>query len=226
MAATAARPRSRASRAEIAPSRRAPRKKLTYEEFLDWCDEDTWAEWVDGEVIVLSPASAPHQQLMKFLITLFELFTRTFDLGEVLTAPMQMRLGQVRSGREPDLLFIAKERLSLLKHTYLDGPADLAIEIVSPESTRRDRIEKFAEYEAAGVREYWLVDYEHQDAAFYALGEDGRYHRLPTDEQGVVRSTVVPGFWLRVDWLWQSPPPTLQAARDLGLLPAGPGSGA
>ncbi|RMF86648.1 MAG: Uma2 family endonuclease, partial [Nitrospinota bacterium] len=31
--------------------------KLSYEEFLAWCDEDTWAEWVDGEVILLTPAS-------------------------------------------------------------------------------------------------------------------------------------------------------------------------
>src|SRR5689334_19510975 len=102
MAATAIRPRNRAvagGNDEATPfqptPKRAPRKRLTYEEFLDWCDEDTWAEWVDGEVIILSPASAPHQRLMKFLVTLLELFTRTFDLGEVLTAPMQMRLGQV-----------------------------------------------------------------------------------------------------------------------------------
>jgi Uma2 family endonuclease len=155
---------------------------------------------------------------MKFLVTLLELFTRTFDLGEVLTAPMQMRLGQVRSGREPDLLFVTNEHIGRLQHTYLDGPADLVIELVSPESTRRDRIEKFAEYEASGVREYWLVDHEHQDAAFYALGDDGRYHRLPVDDTGIARSTVVSGFWLRIEWLWQDPPPTLQAARELGLI--------
>jgi hypothetical protein len=36
------------------------KEKLSYEEFLDWCDEDTLAEWVDGEIIMYSPASLIH----------------------------------------------------------------------------------------------------------------------------------------------------------------------
>ena len=37
-----------------------PEGKISYEEFLDWCDEDTLAEWVDGEIIMTSPASERH----------------------------------------------------------------------------------------------------------------------------------------------------------------------
>jgi len=44
--------------------------KMTYEEFLAWADEDTHAEWIDGEVIFLSPASNRHQDLAEFLISL------------------------------------------------------------------------------------------------------------------------------------------------------------
>jgi Uma2 family endonuclease len=48
------------------PERTAPPGKMTYEEFLAWADEDTWAEWVNGEVIILTPASKRHQDLAFF----------------------------------------------------------------------------------------------------------------------------------------------------------------
>ncbi len=49
------------------PLRVPPQGKMTFEEFLEWCDEDTWAEWVDGEVQVVSPASDKHQDIADFL---------------------------------------------------------------------------------------------------------------------------------------------------------------
>jgi hypothetical protein len=48
------------TRADVPAQPASPGGKITYEEFLDWADEDTWAEWVDGEVIALSPASLLH----------------------------------------------------------------------------------------------------------------------------------------------------------------------
>lgn len=56
--------------------------------------------------------------------------------------------------------FVAEEHLDRLQEMHLEGPADLVVEIVSPESRLRDRGEKFAEYELAGVSEYWLLDPE------------------------------------------------------------------
>ena len=185
--------------------REPPKAKMTYEEFLNWCDEDTLAEWVDGEIIMVSPASKRHQDIAGFLYKALDLYVQVHDLGEVVQAPFQMKL---EHGREPDLLFIAKEHLGRLRENYLDGPADLVVEIVSPESAARDRGEKFYEYEAGGVREYWLIDPLRQQAEFYYLAEDERYRLAPPDEQGRYRARVVPGFWLRVTWLWQDPLPS------------------
>lgn len=56
--------------------------------------------------------------------------------------------------REPDIIFVGKERLHLLKETFFDGATDLIVEIISSESYTRDRVEKYSEYEAAGVKEY------------------------------------------------------------------------
>jgi Uma2 family endonuclease len=194
-----------------------PRPKLSYEEFLKLYDEDTRAEWVDGEVILLSPASNRHQDLSGFLTAILRAYAEAKQLGVVRSAPFQMKLGL--SGREPDLLFVAKEHLQRLKENYLDGPADLVIEIISPESRLRDRGEKLAEYELAGVREYWLIDPEEQRADFYILGDDGRYDRRRPRPDGRYRSEVLKGFELDTNWLWRSPlPSVLEVLRELQIV--------
>ena len=201
---------------DIREARTPPAGPLTYEQFLDWADEDTLAEWVDGKVIMTSPASLPHQDLSLFLARLMAEFAEAHDLGRVLTAPFQMRLPNVRRGREPDLLFVATANLDRLRTNFLDGPTDLVVEIISPESLLRDRGEKFAEYEIEGVGEYWLLDPEAQRPDFFVRGADGRYARVLPDAEGVYQSTALPGFRLNVHWLWQRPLPKL---RD--VLPEG-----
>lgn len=152
--------------------------RMTFEEFLDWLDEDTWAEWVDGEVIVFAPASVRHQSLRDFLLIVLRSIAEATDAGIVLSAPFLMRLPTRPSGRAPDILFVRKEHLDRLRDTYLDGPADLVVEVVSPDSIGRDRGEKFVEYEAAGVPEYWLVDPDRGQVEAYHRGTDGRYHPI------------------------------------------------
>jgi len=179
--------------------------RMTYEEFLAWADEDTLAEWVNGEMVMYSPASRRHQEIALFLGQVMGLYVEQMGLGRILIPPFQMKL--VRSGREPDLLFVANEHLERLKETYLDGPADLVVEIVSPDSIARDRGIKFYEYETGGVREYWLLDPDRRWAEFYRLGADGRYRTALAGAEGVYHAEVIPGFWLKVEWLWQEPLP-------------------
>jgi len=105
----------------------------------------------------------------------------------------------LNTGFETERPFVAKGRLDLLKETYLEGPADLVVEIASAESRLRDRGTKFAEYEMGGVREYWLLDPERKEADFYRLDERGRYRLMETDSEGIYRSEVLPGFRLKVD---------------------------
>jgi Uma2 family endonuclease len=177
---------------------------VSYEEFLTWVDEDTRAEWVDGAIIMTSPAGYRHQNISGFLHALLRGFVENQNLGVVLAAPFQMKLE--RSGREPDLHFLSKENLQRLKPTYLDGPADLVVEIISPESAGRDRGDKFYEYERAKIPEYWLIDPEMERVEFYRLDAD-RYRAEAIDGEGIYYSPVVRGLWLRVDWLWQEPMP-------------------
>lgn len=198
--------------------RQPSQEKMTYEEFLAWADEDTLAEWVGGEVIMVSPASTRHQQLAGFLEKVIGLYVEQRGLGQVLSAPFQMKLEQ---GREPDLLFIASAHLERLRGTYLDGPADLVVEIVSPESVGRDRGEKFYEYARGGVREYWLIDPQIEWADFYRL-EGERYRPAFSSDRGTYHAGILPDFWIRVEWLWQEqlPSPIRAVAEIAGVDPS------
>lgn len=194
----------------VRKSRVMPRAPMTYEQFLDWADEDTLAEWVDGEVELMSPASVPHQDLVGFLAAVMRFYIEDHDAGRVLAAPFQMKLDAVRRGREPDLLFVAQDNLSRLQRNYLDGPADIAVEIISPESALTDRGAKYAEYEAGGVGEYWIFDQNERRADFFGLSVERRFERIKPDADGIFWSVALPGFWLNVNWLWQTPLPNLR----------------
>jgi len=187
--------------------------KLTYEQFLAQLDEDTLAEWVDGEVVYLSPAGLEHQLMMGWLMRYINEFLDRNRIGVLVPAPFQMRLLRSERGREPDLLFVANENLHRLHDTYLEGGADLVVEITSAESLLRDRGEKFAEYELEGIREYWVIDPEGKRVDFFVLGEDGRYERRREDGEGVYHSAVLSGFRLPVRWLWERPP-LMEAVRQ------------
>lgn len=188
----------------------APSGYVTYEAFLDWGDEDTLAEWVDGTIEMTSPASLRHQHMARFVQTMLATFVEVHALGAIIAPPFQMKLP--RSGREPDAIYVAQAHLDRLRPTYLDGPADLVVEIVSPESVKRDHETKFGEYEQAGIPEYWLLDPETEQAQFYQRDGAGRYRHSAPAPDGVYRSRVLPGFWLRTSWLWQQPLPDMVQA--------------
>jgi Uma2 family endonuclease len=194
-----------------APSRYEP-PLMSFEDFHDWLDEDKRAEWVDGEIIEMSPSNLGHQDVLGFLYLWIRVFVDRHRLGRVYMPPTLMHLPSRPSGREPDLLFVANTHLDRLRRTYIEGPADLVVEIVSPDSIVRDGRDKLAEYEQAGVPEYWIIDELRDEARFYILDSEGRYRRATLGPDSIYTSTVLPGLRLRVSWLWQRPLPTLDEA--------------
>ena len=194
---------------------------MTYEEYRAWAGEGRRAEWVNGEVIVYMPPKPPHQLLVKFLGTLLDLFASFFKLGTVLDGPVEMRATPDGPAREPDILFVAREHADRITDERVAGPADLIVEVISDDSVGRDRGDKFYEYEEAGGREYWIVDWRprHQRADFYQLNAQGRFEPIPIGADGLYRSAVIPGFWLKVDWLWakELPDPLLTFAEIVGF---------
>lgn len=183
------------------------RASISFEEFIATVPEDARVEWVNGEVIQMSPSSTRHAKIAMFLGTILNLLSQRRGLGEVLSAPFYMRVGPEAGAREPDLLFVRAENLGRIQPTYLDGPADLVIEVVSPESRARDRGEKFYEYEQGGVGEYWIIDPIRNKLEAYRLTPGSGYDLILPDEQGRLVSTAMPGLWLDPRWLWSDPLP-------------------
>jgi Uma2 family endonuclease len=199
--------------------RTVPEPPVSYEEFLEWADENTRAEWVDGQIQVMSPASDKHQDLVRFLTSLFSTVAEESG-GEALVrpAPFQMRLEDRPSGREPDVLVVTTPHGDRVRETHLEGPADLVVEIVSPKSGPRDRGEKFYEYEAAGIPEYWIVDPDREQLEVYRL-ERGQYRGVFMGADGRVESEVLEGLWIRAEWLWRAPlPRLLEVLSELDLV--------
>ena len=183
--------------------------RISYEDFLEWDGEDQHLEWVEGEVIKMSPVSNRHQDVGGFLLAALRIYVEARHLGDIRSEPYQMKTAPHLPGRAPDIFFIANTNRAHMKSTYLDGPAQLVVEIISPESRARDRGDKFFEYEAGGVPEYWLLDPIREQAEFYQLGENGIYQVVLSDSEGKYHSIMLPGLWLQIDWLWATPLPPL-----------------
>ncbi len=188
---------------------RERRFPMSYDDFLAWADEDVHAEWADGEVTVFLPPNIRHQFIANFFQNLLALFASAFDLGDVLSALVEMRARPDGPAREPDILFVAAAHRDRLTPQRLAGPADLVVEIISNESASRDRVDKFYEYEAAGIAEYLLIDPRHtkERVDFYRLTEAGKYLAVLPDGVGRYHSAVLPGFWFGPAWFWANPTP-------------------
>jgi Uma2 family endonuclease len=161
------------------------------------------AEWVNGAVIPMSPVSRKHDLMQQFLVILLRTYLKRTRLGLLMTAPFVMKINAESPAREPDLHIVLNDRANIIQDTMTEGPADVVIEIVSPESESRDMVEKYREYESGGVREYWLMNPARKQADFYSLSEEGLYQRIET-QNGVFQSKTLPRFILDTAVLWQT----------------------
>jgi Uma2 family endonuclease len=101
---------------------------------------------------------------------------------------------------------VRKDREHLARKGFFAGPPDLAVEIVSPDSVERDYVAKRHLYREAGVPEYWIIDEENRRITLRHLDRRGRYREV-RPRRGRYVSHVLPGFFLRAEWLWQDPLP-------------------
>jgi Uma2 family endonuclease len=181
--------------AELTRPKIKARRVWTYDEMVAELPETNQpVELWNGEII-MSPAPHPHHQeiVLNFAQTLKE-FVTPEKLGKVYVSPLDVVLTQ-RRVVQPDVLFISKARLDIIKN-YIDGVPDLAMEVISEASWQRDRIEKKALYEQSGLPEYWIVDPDSETIEVFALIK-GVYqlHSRAVGAQ-TAKSKLLPGFGL------------------------------
>lgn len=148
----------------------------------------------NGEII-MSPAPHPnHQRIVRNYFRKLDLFVEGRELGEVLFSPTDVVLTQKRVV-QPDVLFISKARLHIVKDR-IDGVPDLAMEVISETSWQRDRIQKKALYEQFCLPEYWIIDPDSETIEVFALIKGVfQLHNRAVGAQ-VAKSKLLAGFSL------------------------------
>ncbi|MBZ4644799.1 MAG: hypothetical protein PWR27_1604 [Petroclostridium sp.] len=168
-----------------------PEKKYTYEDYLNWPEEERW-EIIDGIAYMQAAPSRIHQEILMELSKQIANYL-TGKPCKVYPAPFCVRLpkGDEKSDKdiknvvEPDITIVCDP--SKLDEKGCNGAPDMIIEIMSPSSGKKDRVEKFNKYEKAGVREYWVVEPDEKLVSVFVLQENKRYGRpeMYTDEDKV-----------------------------------------
>ncbi len=173
-------------------------------EFEALADEDLKAEYLDGVMIVHSPAYVRHEERRVFLLTLLRFYTEAYGVGDVVGGNALFRTGPWQFA--PDVVVVGREARVTAKR--VEGVPLLMIEILSESTRDYDLGEKRNAYREIGVSEIWWVDPEKR-AVIIDRGSSGYRYREEVMHEGWVVSEAVPGFRIRVEWLWQEPLPSV-----------------
>lgn len=149
---------------------------LRQRDLADDCErrEELW----DGELLEMTSPRLIHQKILQRLNFLLENHVRERDLGVLYIAPHDLFVSPTRFF-QPDLSFVSQARFATETIERADGqcliaPPDLCVEVVSPSSARRDRVDKVNAYAQFGVRHYWILDPDEKTLQAFVL-ENGRY---------------------------------------------------
>jgi Uma2 family endonuclease len=189
----------------------------TYADYLEW-DEDFRAEIIGGKVYMMSPPLTVHQWVSGELFFQIKSFLKGKPC-KVFAAPFGVRLFPKEDHSdntvvEPDIVVICDS--SKVDERGCNGAPDLVIEILSPSTTRKDRLVKFNQYLDAGVREYWIVDPDAASVEVYIL-DQGRFmasaYGIVDPEDPLAKYTsdkapvsVLPGLEIDLKTVFPHPP--------------------
>ncbi|MBI5528002.1 MAG: Uma2 family endonuclease [Deltaproteobacteria bacterium] len=173
-------------------------RKFTYEDYSK-LPEGAPYQLIEGDLVMTPSPSPYHQRVSKrieFLIYEFAEVER--GLGEVLDAPIDIHLGDAEVF-QPDIIFVSKDRLSIIGDKNIEGAPDLVVEVLSPSTAYYDLKHKKTVYAASGVKEYWIVDPIEKSVEVYAnnSGEFTLDNRAVAG--GTAKSRLIEGFTVALD---------------------------
>jgi Uma2 family endonuclease len=163
----------------------------TYQDWLQLPDDGYLYEVIDGVLHMTPPPRILHQRVTFRLARQLGNYVEEHQLGEVLAAPVGVRLPSQPVPLQPDILFIRQERLNIIGEDVVEGAPDLIIEVLSPSNWLYDRREKKQVYQQGDVAEYWIVDPRTKNIEVYQL-EGGAY--LLIGQYGAGETAPSPGI--------------------------------
>jgi Uma2 family endonuclease len=172
-------------------------KKMTWKEFremeIDEQDNSIY-ELINGILMRRTSPILPHQRVSKKLDKAFGNFLDKHPIGEHYPAPTDVFLDD-NNGIVPDFSFVSKVRSFLLENDeYISGAPDIIVEIISPGTVKRDRVEKKELYEKFAVKEYWLIDPANKSVEIFTIEENKYELKLFLEAEDKLTSDLLPGF--------------------------------
>lgn len=172
-------------------------EKISVSEFRTMLFEDDdnyYYEIIDGHMIRKSAPAPLHQRISRKLLLALDKHISETKSGELFQSPIDVYLDEYNKP-QPDIIFISKEKSAMITHDGIMGIPDLIIEIISPTSIIRDRIEKKNLYERMAVQENWLVDPQYEAIEIYTL-QNNRYELFSaaTTLEGEFKSAIFDGL--------------------------------
>ena len=178
-------------------------REYTYQDYLHLPEEPGYSfEILDGLLIKELAPSVPHQRVSRRLQRVLEDYFWEHDpTGEVLNAPLDVTFGE-RNVVQPDLLYVSGAQKDIVEHSRIDGPPALVVEILSPSTGRKDRLQKMRAYQKAGVSHYWLISPEEKTLeCFHLVG--GLYTVVATGmDEDRVEHPIFPGLVIDLANMW------------------------
>ncbi len=182
-------------------------QKVTWDEYrnMEFDDHDLFIyELLNGNLVRRTAPSVKHQNVITNLIISMGVFNREKKMGRIFTAPIDVYFDG-KNGVQPDLIFIKTERLFIIENEdYVNGAPDLIIEVISPGSIRRDRVDKKDLFEQFAVKEFWLIDPQNKTIEIYTMENNAyRLHEFQ-EQEGKITSLVLEGFEIDVKDVFES----------------------
>ena len=160
------------------------------------------AEFVNGQVIMHSPATVAHVSASQRLSQVLGIYVMKHKLGWLGVEKAMVAL--TRNDFEPDLVFYRSEKSDSFKSDQLLlPPPDFVIEILSPTTEKNDRGVKMRDYAEHGVEEYWLVDPVERCLEQYVLGSEGAFVLHEKRHEGMLHCRVLTGLSLPLDAVFE-----------------------
>jgi len=146
--------------------------RLTYKDYVDLPNDGKRYEIHDGELWMTAAPGISHQEVSRRLFRMLDRHVEERALGAVWFAPVDVILAD-DAIVQPDIVYVARERLPAVLERGIEGPPTLVIEILSPSTTQIDRVRKRQLYDRHGVPYYWIVDPDARAVEAYVLGSGG-----------------------------------------------------
>jgi len=177
-------------------------KKFTYQDYKNLDVEDNfWYELLNGELVKKSSPSPLHQRVSRNLLVALNTFIVGKKLGEVFYSPIDVFLDDYNVP-QPDLVFVSDARKEIISDDGILGIPDMVIEIISPSSFKRDRVDKMKLYKKHQIPEFWLIDPNNTSVEIYTFQENDYDVFSLAVQSGTVQSKVLPEFTLEVSTLF------------------------